>query len=84
MTVEEMLEKKILFRQYLLDVDIHPDAKGVTFEQVWKNKIRRKVGNTFAYFAGLDDLIKMKRAANRAKDREDLKVLLEMKHRKRP
>ncbi len=83
LTVGEMLEKKILFRQYVLDVDIHPDATGVTFEQVWKNKIRRKVGNTFAYFAGLDDLIKMKRAANRAKDRQDLKVLLEIKRRKK-
>ncbi len=83
LTADEMLEKKILFRQYVLDVDIHPDAAGVTFEQVWKNKIRRKVGKTLAYFAGLDDLIKMKRAANRAKDREDLKVLLEIKRRKK-
>ncbi len=82
-TADEMLEKKILFRQYVLDVDIHPDATGVTFDQVWKNKVRRKVGNTFAYFAGLNDLIKMKRAANRAKDRDDLKVLLELRRLKK-
>ncbi len=83
LTVDEMLEKKILFRQYILDVDIHPDALGVTFEQVWKNKVRKYVGKVPAYFAGLDDLIKMKRAANRPKDREDLKVLQEIKRRQK-
>lgn len=78
-TAQEMLEKKILFRQYILDLDIHPEAAGVTFAQVWKNKVRRKFRKTFAFFASLDDLIKMKRAANRPKDREDLKALLALK-----
>lgn len=83
LSVEEMLAKKILFRQSVLDVDIHPEAKGVTFEQVWKNKIRKRFGKTSANFASLDDLIKMKRAANRPKDREDLKVLYALKKRKK-
>jgi hypothetical protein len=83
LSVQEMLGKKILFRQYILDIDIHPDAAGVRFAGVWKNKVKKLVGNTPAYFAGLDDLIKMKRAANRPKDREDLKVLREIKERRK-
>jgi hypothetical protein len=46
---------------------------------VWKNKVRAKFGNTFVYFASLDDLIKMKQAAGRPKDLEDLKILAEIK-----
>ena len=83
LTVHEVLEKKILFRQYVLDVDIHPEAAGVTFDQVWKNKVRIYVGHTSTYFASLDDLIKMKRAANRPKDREDLKALQAIKERQK-
>ncbi len=83
LTEDILLAKKVLFRQYVQETDIHPDAAGVTFEQVWKNKVRKRLGKTMTNFAGLDDLIKMKRAANRAKDREDLKVLRELKRRKR-
>ncbi|MDE3087898.1 MAG: hypothetical protein KGJ80_00745 [Chloroflexota bacterium] len=83
LTEEILLSKKVLFRQYIQETDIHPDAAGITFKQVWKNKVRRRLGKTWAHFASLDDLIKMKRAANRAKDREDLKALLELKRRKK-
>src|SRR5574341_2137832 len=51
----------------------------VTFEQVWKNKVKKRFGKTVGNFAGLDELIKMKRAANRVRDREDLKALLAIK-----
>ncbi len=79
LTVDVLLAKKVLFRQYVQETDIHPDATGVTFEHVWKNKIKSRLGKTPAYFASLDDLIKMKRAANRPKDREDLKALRAIK-----
>ena len=78
-TVEELLTKKILIRQYLVETDIHPFVKGVSFDKVWANKIKAKFGDTFAWFASLDDLIKMKRAAGRPKDIEDLKYLLKLK-----
>ena len=78
-TIEELLSKKILIRQYLVETDIHPYVKGVSFDEVWKNKVKAKFGNTFAWFASLDDLIKMKRAAGRPKDIEDLKYLLKLK-----
>jgi len=38
---------------------------------------------SIVYFASLDDLIKMKKAAGRAKDIEDLRVLKEIKRIKR-
>ena len=77
--VDELLTKKILIRQYLVETDIHPYVKGVAFDDVWKNKVRAKFGDIFVWFASLDDLIKMKRAAGRPKDREDLKYLLKLR-----
>ena len=78
-SIEDLLSKKILIRQYILETDIHPFVAGVTFKKVWKNKILGKIGSTEVYFAILDDLIRMKRAAGRTKDREDLKILLKLK-----
>jgi predicted nucleotidyltransferase len=78
-TVDELLTKKILIRQYLVETDIHPYVKGVSFDQVWENKVKSKFGDTFAWFASLDDLIRMKKAAGRPKDIEDLKYLIKLK-----
>lgn len=78
-TVEELLNKKILFRQYDEEVDIHPEVKGVSFEQIWKNKNKGKIGGGKVFFPSLDDLIEMKKAAGRAKDREDIKYLKRLK-----
>ena len=78
-TVDELLTKKILIRQYLVETDIHPYVKGVSFDTVWGNRVKAKFGETVAWFASLDDLIEMKRAAGRPKDREDLKYLLKLK-----
>jgi predicted nucleotidyltransferase len=81
-SLEDLMKKKLLIRQYALETDIHPFVKGVSFEDVWNNKVRKKFGNTFVYFASLDDLIKMKRAAGRSKDLEDLKILQSLKRLK--
>lgn len=75
----EMLEKKILLRQYVLETDIHPSVAGVTFEDVWKHKIMEKLFDIPTNIASLEDLIKMKRAAGRPKDKEDLKYLLHIR-----
>jgi predicted nucleotidyltransferase len=83
LSAAEVLQKKILFRQYILATDIHPSAVGVTFDTVWRNRVKDTIEGVPVFVASLDDLIKMKRAANRAKDREDLKVLRELKRRKR-
>lgn len=82
-SVKDLLTKKLLIRQYVVETDVHPFVKGVTFEEVWANKVRAKFGRTFAYFASLDDLITMKAAAGRPKDLEDLKYLKRLKKRSR-
>lgn len=79
LTHEDFLEKKVLIRQYMVEADIHPFVKGVTFDQVWSNKITAEYGSTLVYFPSLEDMIKMKKAAARAKDLEDLKYLENIK-----
>ena len=81
LTIDELLTKKVLIRQYLIETDIHPIVTGATFEKVWKNKVKAKFGKTFVWFASLDDLITMKKAASRTKDVEDLKYLRKLKKR---
>jgi predicted nucleotidyltransferase len=82
-TAHDLLRKKTLIRQYLLEVDIHPFVTGVEFQEVWKRKIKGRIGKVETSFACLDDLIKMKKAADRPKDKEDLKVLLKLKETKK-
>jgi predicted nucleotidyltransferase len=81
LTIDELLTKKVLIRQYLIETDIHPIVTGATFEKVWKDKVKAKFGKTFVWFASLDDLITMKKAASRTKDVEDLKYLRKLKKR---
>ena len=81
-TVEDMLKKKILIRQYALETDIHPFVTGVSFEEVWKNKEKGKIEGVETYFASLDDLITMKESAGREKDLQDLQILRRLKDRK--
>ena len=78
-TIESLLTKKLLIRQYIVETDVHPFVQGITFEKVWENKVKAKFGNTFAWFASLDDLVIMKKAAGRPKDLEDLKYLKKLK-----
>ena len=78
-SVKDLLVNKILIRQYIVEVDIHPFVKGVSFSKVWRNKKRAKLGDIFVNFASLEDLIKMKRAAGRQKDIEDLKYLIKLR-----
>lgn len=81
LTVDDLLTKKVLIRQYIVETDIHPFVTGTTFEKVWRNKVESTYGETPAFFASLDDLIEMKEAAGRPKDLEDLKHLRELKRR---
>lgn len=78
-SVDDLMNYKILIRQYVLETDIHPFVAGVTFDDVWANKVKDKIGGVEVYVACLDDLIKMKKSAGRPKDIEDLKILEELK-----
>lgn len=82
LTLEDLLTKKVLIRQHLLETDIHPFVAGVTFDEVWRNRVKDKIGETPAFFASLDDLIRMKQAAGRPKDQEDLRILKKLKQKK--
>ena len=81
LTIADLLSNKVLIRQYVVETDIHPFVKGVTFDRIWKNKVRARFGKTYVWFASLDDLIAMKKAASRTKDKEDLKYLRKLKKR---
>ncbi len=82
-TVEDLLKKKVLIRQYAIETDIHPFVSGVDFDEVWEDCVEGTYGNTQTHFAGLNTLIKMKKAAGRSKDLEDLKYLERLKKVKR-
>ncbi len=81
LTSDDLLTKKVLIRQYMVEADVHPFVKGITFEKVWKNRVKARFGKTFVWFASLDDLITMKKAASRVKDVEDLRYLRRLKKR---
>ncbi len=79
LTIDDVLHYKLLFRQYWLDTDIHPFAKGISFSSAWKKKFRAPFNGVPAAYVSLNDLIRMKRIANRPKDQEDLRQLLHIR-----
>jgi len=82
LTAEDFLKNKILIRQYAVEADFHPFVKGISFETVWKNRIKAKFGQIKVNFPSLKDMIRMKKAAGRAKDREDLKYLIKIRQKR--
>ncbi|HVO74701.1 MAG TPA: DUF6036 family nucleotidyltransferase [Ignavibacteriaceae bacterium] len=78
-SVDQLLKKKTLFRQYPLNTDIHPFVAGIEFKDVWKNKKEVEIENIKVFVPSLDNLIKMKKAAGRTKDLADLEFLKEIK-----
>ena len=76
LSVDDLLSYKVLLRQYAVEADFHPFVAGVTFDEVWANKVKDRIGEVEVYFAGFDDLIAMKRAAGRPKDLEDIRQLM--------
>ena len=81
LTIDDLVHKKVLIRQYVIQTDLHPFVAGATFETVWANRVESRIGQTPAAFASLGDLIRMKEAAGRPKDLEDLKVLRKLRDR---
>lgn len=82
-TIEDFQKFKILPRQYWLDFNISPFAKGVSTKEALKNKISAKCEGVSTYFVSLEDLIKIKKAASRPKDREDVRSLKEIAKQKK-
>jgi hypothetical protein len=48
---------------------------GVTFEEIWKNKVSGHYGNVSVFFLSKNDLLKSKKAAGRPQDIRDLEEL---------
>ncbi len=44
--VDEMLVKKILIRQHMIEADLHPFVKGATFAEVWARRVEDRIGET--------------------------------------
>lgn len=60
----------------LLRVEIHSRVPGVEWNDVWKGRVEGELLGVPAFFAGLDELIRMKRATGNAeKDLPDLQRL---------
>lgn len=57
-SVDELLTKKLLIRQYLVETDIHPFVAGTTFEKVWKNKVEDFYEDTPVFLPALTTLLK--------------------------
>lgn len=82
LSADDFLKNKILIRQYIVEADIHPFVRGITFEEAWANRISAKFGDTEVFFPSLDDMIKMKKAAGRTIDLEDLKYLTRIREKR--
>lgn len=70
-----ILKKKVLMRQYILQADTHPFVKGVSFKEVWRTRVATNIKGQRVYVPSLESLIRMKTAAGREKDKQDLMFL---------
>lgn len=55
----------------IMNVDVLIDTP-FQFNELWKNKVTRKAGETELYLVSVNDLIKMKEYANRVQDKQDI------------
>lgn len=77
--VNLFLAKKVLLRDYVVQTDIHPFVKGSDFKTIWKNKVEAVMFGVKVFIPHIDDLLVMKKAANRPKDKQDVLWLNEFK-----
>lgn len=75
-TAEEFISGDILSFGGLLRVEIHSRVPGVTWQDVWNGRVEGEFLGVSTSFAGIDELIRMKRAtANAEKDLPDVRRL---------
>jgi hypothetical protein len=56
-------------------IDILTGMEGITFDEAWKNRYEASYNHEKVYVIGREDLIKIKRAAGRPQDLEDIQEL---------
>lgn len=81
LSVPDMVRYKVLIRDYAIQVDVHPFVAGVGFDEVEERSEESTIMGVSVRVPCLDDLIRMKQAAGRTKDLEDLKFLEALRKR---
>jgi hypothetical protein len=82
-TAAEFIAGDILSFGGLLRIEIHSRVPGVTWEEVWGGRVESELLGVPTSFAGIEELIKMKRATgDPEKDVPDLHRLLELKRKR--
>ncbi|MBI2619118.1 MAG: hypothetical protein HYW57_03460 [Ignavibacteriales bacterium] len=75
LSLDQILKKKILFRQFILQTDVHPFVKGTTFEHAWESRVETEIKGLRVFVPSFETLLSMKRAVNRERDQEDVRQL---------
>ena len=77
LTIEDLSTPGIIFQIGVEPsrIDILTEISGVTFSDAWERKISIEMNGCSMSVIGLEDLIKNKRAAGRAKDIADVETL---------
>jgi len=74
-TVEELLANEItVFKDYVR-IDVQTRTPGIAFAEAWQRRETRQVGGELLHALCRADLIASKRAAGRAVDLEDVRLL---------
>ena len=64
-------------------IDLMRAIKGVRFETAWKKRIRGKYGKAHANWIDLDSLVRIKSRIDRPRHREDVRILHEVRRRRK-
>ena len=79
---EEFIAGDILSFGGLLRIEIHSRVPGVEWEEVWNGRVEKDFLGVRTAFAGIDELIKMKRATgDPEKDLPDVRRLEELRRK---
>ena len=57
-----------------MNLDVLLDTP-IEFNELWKNKTERKLGETIIYLVSVENLIDLKKYANRIQDQNDILLL---------
>jgi hypothetical protein len=76
-TAADFLEDRRWFQMGVIPqrIDILTAADGIDFPAAWQRRIEGEFDGLRVYFLGREDLLSSKRAADRDRDRDDVKIL---------
>ena len=78
-TPEKILSNEVnVFKDYL-EIDIFTKPKGIAFHKAWLRKEVRSLKGVRIKLVSIDDLMRSKSASNRQIDKEDIKILKQLK-----